>query len=71
MIFAEDLYSTAQAAQYLNVHVGTIKRHLYQTRLLKPSGKLGGRLFFTRDILDTFDASRPPSYGGRPLRGRG
>lgn len=47
------LYSTKEAAIYLGLCVGSIKYHVYQTKLLRPQ-KTGNRLVFTQAQLDAY-----------------
>jgi len=59
------LYSTTDAAEYLNLSVAAIKYHIYVGRNIKPS-LVGHSLVFTKEQLDQFqDNRRPP---GRPRK---
>ena len=52
------LYSTATAAEWLNLSVATVKYHLYVARDLKPDYILAGRLIFTEGTLQQFKANK-------------
>ncbi len=64
----EEIYDTKGAAQYLKLSVPGIKYHIYQTRLLKPDGKVGPALQFHRSTLNNFRARRRKP--GRPKKGQ-
>lgn len=54
----EKLYSTAEAAEYLDLKVETVKYHLYQSKQLEADVVLGGVLGFYQSTLDTFKAQK-------------
>jgi excisionase family DNA binding protein len=56
----EQLYSTAEAAEYLGLKVETVKYHLYQSGYLKADVVLGKTLGFYQSTLDAFKESVPP-----------
>lgn len=59
------LFSTKDAAKYLNLSVPAVKYHIHQTSNLK--GQLVGKtLVFTRADLDEFAKNRRPQ--GRPKK---
>lgn len=59
------LFSTTEAAEYLNLSLAAIKYHIYQAKSL--SGQLiGNSLVFTKDQLDQFKLVRRPQ--GRPKK---
>ena len=59
-----DLYTTATAAEYLDLSVSTIKYHLYTSGLLKADAHLGHTLVFFKETLDAFAEQERPT--GRP-----
>jgi len=56
------LYSTLDAAAYLDLSIHGIRHHLYTSRLLK-GNMIGGVLVFTQDELDSFKAKEPRKPG--------
>ena len=62
---AKMVYSTAEAAEYLNISVQGIKHHLYVSCDLEPDGKIGRNLFFTLATLDKLKTQKRKP--GRPL----
>lgn len=59
------LYSTKQAAQYLDLTESALKYHVYEARNLKPQ-KVGHSLVFIQEQLDEFQRTRRPQ--GRPRK---
>jgi hypothetical protein len=51
------LYSTAEAAEYLGLHVQTLKHHVYKKKHLAADYEIGGNLLFLQSTLDTFKAA--------------
>jgi hypothetical protein len=51
------LYSTAEAAAYLGIHVQTLKYHLYDQQHLAADYESGGNLLFLQSTLDAFKAA--------------
>lgn len=58
------LYSTAEAAVYLGLHVQVVKYHIYTAKDLVPDVRLGRNLGFYQATLDAFNAAKRES--GRP-----
>lgn len=58
------LYSTREAAQYLDLTESALKYHIYQGNI-KPQ-KVGHSLVFTQAQLDKFNKTRRPQ--GRPRK---
>lgn len=56
------LYSTAEAAAYLGVHLETFKYHLYDKRHIAPDYTVGRELAFLQSTLDDF-LSQHQSHG--------
>ena len=56
----------ADAAEYLDITVSTVRYHIYTARALKPL-TIGKTLVFTKEILDDFNQSRREP--GRPKKG--
>ena len=59
------IYSTKEAAQFLELSVQGVKHHIYNTKDLAPDGKIGQAIYFTRSNLESFKtikrkAGRPP-----------
>jgi len=52
----KNLYTTAQAAEYLDLSISTVKYHVYQGNL-KPE-KPGHDLIFTKAMLDEFNQNK-------------
>lgn len=48
------LYSTAEAAEYLGIHVQTLKYHIYEQKHLAADYESGGNLMFLQSTLDAF-----------------
>ena len=59
------LYSTAEAAEYLDLSLAAIKYHIYRARTLK-AHRVGNSLVFTQEQLDEFNKTRRPP--GRPRK---
>jgi hypothetical protein len=60
-----NLYSTAEAAQELNMSIAALKYHIYTAKTL--SGQLVGKsLVFTQDEIDRFQSVR--RRPGRPKK---
>jgi hypothetical protein len=59
-----DFYSTPEAAAYLGLSVSVVKHHIYQTKRLRPDGKVGKNMVFTKRTLDAFKGEA--RKGGRP-----
>lgn len=51
------LYSTAEAAEYLGIHVQTLKYHIYEQKHLAADYESGGNLLFLQSTLDAFKAA--------------
>jgi predicted transcriptional regulator len=51
------LYSTAEAAEYLGIHVQTLKYHIYEQQHLAADYETGGNLLFLQSTLDAFKAA--------------
>lgn len=60
----KELYTTAQAAEYLDLSISTVKYHVYQGNL-KPE-KPGHDLIFTKAMLDEFKQNKRGP--GRPRK---
>ena len=68
------LYSTAEAAKYLGVHIQTLKYHVYRGNV-RPV-KVGKTLVFPQDVLDQFltqhwPGRSPVQEGDEPGSGEG
>jgi excisionase family DNA binding protein len=50
------LFSTAEAAEYLGIHVQTLKYHIYEKKHLAADYESGGNLLFLESTLDAFKA---------------
>lgn len=62
----DNLYSTREAAAYLDIKLATLKHHLYVAKDLLPDGVIGKSLIFQRVTLDRFASlKRAP---GRPRK---
>lgn len=59
-----DLFSVAEAAEYLGLSRRGIQWHVYNTKLLQGT-KVGKTLVFTRQELDDF-RSKKPKPGPKP-----
>lgn len=59
------LFSTTEAAKYLQISLSTVKYHLYETKALK-GALVGNSLVFTQEQLDQFKLDRRPQ--GRPKK---
>lgn len=51
------LYSTAEAADYLGIHVQTLKYHIYDMNHLAADFEVSGNLLFLQSTLDAFKAA--------------
>lgn len=51
------LYSTAEAAEYLGLHLQTLKYHIYEQKHLTADYESGGNLLFLQSTLDAFKAA--------------
>ena len=51
------LYTTAEAAEYLGVHPQTLKYHIYEKGHLSADAEKGGTLLFLQSTLDAFRAA--------------
>lgn len=59
-----NLYSTKDAAEYLNLSVAAVKYHIRERNL---KGQLiGNSIVFTQDELDNFNSTKRPP--GRPKK---
>ena len=50
------LYSTAEAAEYLGIHVQTLKYHIYEQKHFAADYESSGNLLFLQETLDAFRA---------------
>jgi DNA-binding CsgD family transcriptional regulator len=50
------LYSTAEAAEYLGIHLETLKYHIYDQKHIEPDYTIGRDLAFLQSTLDDFKA---------------
>jgi len=48
------LYTTAEAAEYLGIHIQTLKYHIYEQQHLAADYDAGGSLLFLQSTLDAF-----------------
>lgn len=48
------LYSTQEAADYLGIHLQTLRYHIYDKQHLAADYEIGGNLAFTQETLDEF-----------------
>lgn len=60
----QDMYTTAEAAEYLGLSVSAVKKHIYVIGDLAPDRTAGRTLLFSRATLDRFKRD------GRLGRGR-
>ena len=51
------LYTTAEAAEYLGIHVQTLKYHIYEKGHLAADYDAGGNLLFLQSTLEAFKAA--------------
>jgi hypothetical protein len=70
MAAAVGTFSTEQAAEYLGLSVPSVKHHVHNVGDLRPAGKIGAALIFTKAELDRFKAAPRPTRG-RPKRKEG
>jgi len=59
----KQVFSTKEAAEYLNLSVASVKYHLYHAKDLKGE-PFGNSLMFTKEDLDHFKVNKRPA--GRP-----
>lgn len=52
-----ELYGTAEAAEYLGMHVQTLKYHIYDMHHIAADYEVGGNLLFLQSTLDAFKAA--------------
>jgi hypothetical protein len=50
------LFSTAEAAEYLGIHLETFKYHIYRMKHIEPDYVVGRELAFLQETLDQFRA---------------
>ncbi len=62
----KNLYSTKEAAEYLDLTVATLKYHVHKAGNITPR-KIGNSFVFTRAQLDQFKSQRRQQ--GRPPQG--
>lgn len=55
---SKNIFSTAEAAKFLGLSQAGIEYHIYRSGKLKPDGKIGKALYFTRDTLRKFNGKR-------------
>lgn len=59
-----NIFDLKGAAAYLGLKPTSVKHHIYVTKTLRPDGKIGKSLIFTRSTLDAFMAIK--RVAGRP-----
>lgn len=50
----KEIYSTREAAQYLEMEFSLFRYHLYEMRHIEPDYRIGRNLGFAQETLDTF-----------------
>jgi hypothetical protein len=61
-----DLFTTKQAAAYLDMSVDAIKTNVHRTKRLHPARQVGRSLLFTREELDRFQREEYHKPGPKP-----
>lgn len=61
-----DLFTTKQAADYLNLTERGVRKHIYETKRLHPARQIGRALMFTKDELDRFARDENRKRGPKP-----
>jgi hypothetical protein len=70
----QQYFSVPEAAVYLGFgHTESFKHHIYEKKDIRPDATIGGRLMFTRETLDAWDAKAKAGgirrTAGRPAGG--
>lgn len=66
IVALSDLFTTQQAAEYLGMSIGGVKKNVHTTKRLRPARNMGRSLMFTKAELDRFQREEKHTTGPTP-----